>query len=245
MSDPLTVRSNNRTLNRSAAAGVVLLALGGFTLSFSSLRDLAIASDIQPQLAFVWPLIVDGFIVVATASAFALKRRGRRVTWYPWSAVIVFSAISVTGNSLHALDAPSLRVPIAVAAVVSSVPALALLIASHLLVVMIDGSTGSSSTSESPAHSAQRVSAPVQTTEAATYPPLSTHQHSVLHAVGTDDRNIVMQLREFVADGGAVTGAVIARLADVSERTGRRRLEELRRTHPDLFDSDAEAAIAR
>lgn len=245
MSNPLTVRSNNRTLNRSAAAGVVLLALGGFTLSFSSLRDLAIASDIQPQLAFVWPPIVDGFIVVATASAFALKRRGRRVTWYPWSAVIVFSAISVTGNSLHALDAPSLRVPIAVAAVVSSVPALARLIASHLLVVMIDGSTRSISTSESLAPTAERISVPVQTAQPETYPPSSPRQRSVLHAVDMDGRDVVAQLREFVADGGAVTGAVIARLADVSERTGRRRLEELRRAHPELFDSEAQAALAR
>ncbi|HEY5224701.1 MAG TPA: DUF2637 domain-containing protein, partial [Microbacteriaceae bacterium] len=98
MSDSLAVRSSNPVLAWATALGVVGLALGGFVLSFQALRDLAVRSGIDPTLAFLWPLIVDGFIVVATAAAFALKRRGRRVTWYPWVALMLFSAISVAGN---------------------------------------------------------------------------------------------------------------------------------------------------
>jgi hypothetical protein len=238
MNDPLAVRSNNRALKLSAAAGVSLLDLGGFSLSFSSLRDLAIASDIDPRLAFVWPLIVDGFIVVATAAAFALKRRGRRVTWYPWAAVILFSAISVAGNSLHAVDARRLLVPVPVAAVVSSVPTLALLISSHLLVVMIDGTIRAKS--QTVTSSATEHSGPLDARE-----NTSNARSPIVREVEPAFSDVLPQLRKYIEEGGVVTGAVVARIAQVSERTGRRRLEQLRRRFPELFAGENMSVISQ
>jgi hypothetical protein len=213
-----------------------MLALGGFSLSFSSLRDLALASGVYVNLAFVWPLIVDGFIVVSTASAFALKSRGRRVTWYPWAAIVLFSAISVAGNALHAFGASNLRVPVAVAATVSAVPAIALLVASHLLVLMIGGKPRSTSS-----HSVRDRVTRVSGSDSLARPtsPIA------LRVVGVDDVDLLPKISELLERGHSVTGATVARLANVSERTGRRRLESLRRAHPNVFEPDAERAGTR
>src|SRR5690606_35592864 len=112
MSDPLTVRPQNKTLAVATASGVAALAIGGFTLSFTALRELAQREfAIAPQLSFIYPLVIDGFIVIATAAAFTMKKRGPRVTWYPWAALIVFGALSVLGNAAHAIDTPTSTFP--------------------------------------------------------------------------------------------------------------------------------------
>ncbi|GAB3396138.1 hypothetical protein GCM10027568_29690 [Humibacter soli] len=203
--DPATPSTNRRVLLWATASAVALLAAAGFVLSFSSLIDLAVESGIDRQLAFLWPLIVDGFIVVATAAAFALKGRARHVTWYPWTALVFFSAISVTGNAVHAIQAADVRVPILMATAVSSIPAIALLVATHLLVVMVDAHRGDPSRSST---------ATVLDPEAATGSQLL----AAVRAAG--DR------------GEPVTGKLVASLAGTSVRTGRRRLAELRQQFP-------------
>lgn len=62
------------------AVGVAGLAIGAFTLSFDALRELARVSGVSQGLSWVWPLIVDGFIVIATASAVMLRPRGRHAS---------------------------------------------------------------------------------------------------------------------------------------------------------------------
>jgi hypothetical protein len=249
MSEPLRIKSTNPILNWATAFGVVGLAGCGFTLSFSALRDLAVKSGIDSQLAFLWPLIVDGFIVVATAAAFALKARGGRVTWYPWSALIFFSAISVVGNSIHATGAVNLRVPIVVATIVSSVPAIALLLASHLLVVMVDGRAKPATQAArkrqttalepviqrvdaSPARKPSTPSAAAEPT-----PALEAKSHGSGNAEPTDVAALA-RLREHRESGHPITGALVARELGVSERTGRRRLEHFKTAFPDLFEPD-------
>lgn len=248
--------TRTQALTAATASGVVALALGGFTLSFASLRDLAISSGVPEQLAFIWPLIVDGFIVVATAAAYELKGR-RSVSWYPWSALIVFSAISVTGNALHATDPTrDLTVPIAVASAVSSVPAIALLVASHLLVVMASASTAER---HRPADDDASPPAAVETSRARETPQVPVEYDAVVVAAETVAAStsnelvpttpvpvsspaptgagqlLVGRLEAVVAEGKPITGALIGELLGVSARTGRRRMDELRLTHPSLF----------
>lgn len=209
----------------ATSAGVCALAAGGFTLSFSALDDLAVASGIDSQLAFLWPLIVDGFSVVATAAAFALRSRGATVTWYPWLALILFSAISVIGNSIHAANAARISVPVPVATAVSSVPAIALLVATHLLVVIVGShrrNTAEARVTEVPA-----TASAVQLQRLAPVP--------ILAPVGEPD--VVTRLRERRTAGTTITGAVIADIEGVSARTGRRRLEVFREQFPDLFET--------
>ncbi len=138
MSVETSPRKGTRVVTVVTAVGIVALAAGGFVLSFDALRDLAERSGTQPRLAWIWPLTVDGFIVVATVAAFSLARAGRRVTWYPWAALMLFAVISVTGNALHAINnEDALRVATPIAVMVSSIPAIALLVASHFLVVLV------------------------------------------------------------------------------------------------------------
>lgn len=115
---------------------IIGLAAGAFVLSFSALRDLAISSGIPETLSWIWPLIIDGFIVTATVAIFAL--RSRKINWYPWTALVLFAIVSVLGNAVHAFNSSSnVTVPLFIAALVSAIPAIALLLASHFLVIMI------------------------------------------------------------------------------------------------------------
>lgn len=247
MSDPLAVRPQNKILAVATATGVGALAIGGFTLSFTALRELAEREfAISPQLSFIYPLVIDGFIVIATAAAFTMKKRGPRVTWYPWAALLIFGALSVLGNAAHAIDNPTATFPAWVSALGASVPAVALLIASHLLVMMIDGKSQSRSRK-------QRTTPVAPATGTATATSLQTATHEAteqqrevrrLHAVDQSDEpsTLVDQVAQAMAIGRPVTAAFIAEIEGVSERTGRRRLADLRDQHPEIFDSPKEAA---
>jgi hypothetical protein len=158
------------------------------------------------------------------------------MVWYPWAAIILFSAISVSGNALHAIDATDLQVPVAVAATVSTVPAIALLVASHLLAMMLSEKSSRLKNS----HVRPRNSrAHHDIVRVETSPP------APLRAINIGDRELLAEIRTMVARNENVTGASVARLANVSERTGRRRLENLRRLHPGLLESQARSLDAR
>lgn len=117
-----------------AIAGTVLIALGAFWLSFTALTDLATGAGISAGQAWVWPLIVDGIIVVATISVVALSPFGRSATRYPWALLICGAAVSVSGNAAHAVVAADSLLPRGWAAAISSVPPLVLLAITHLTV---------------------------------------------------------------------------------------------------------------
>ncbi|MFT4083937.1 MAG: bifunctional DNA primase/polymerase [Nocardioides sp.] len=119
----------------TAVAGTVVIATGAFWLSFTSLTDLARRSGIAPSRAWVWPLIVDGIIVVATVAVVALSSAADpRATWYPWLLLASGAAVSVAANALHAVIAADADVPGLVAAAVASVPPVVLLAITHLTV---------------------------------------------------------------------------------------------------------------
>jgi len=127
-------RGGGRLAVVTAVAGTVLIAMGAFWLSFTSLTDLARRSGIDAGQAWAWPLIVDGIIVVATVAVVALA--GTRQAWYPWLLLICGAGLSVTGNSIHALVAADADVPGVLAASVAAVPPLVLLAITHLTVIL-------------------------------------------------------------------------------------------------------------
>lgn len=110
------------------------LAAGAFTLSFTALRDLAVKAGIPEPISPLWPLVVDGFIVVATLAT--IRVRDQRVRWYPWAALGLFAVLSVLGNALHVTTITT-EVPAIIAVLVSAVPAIALLVATHLALIML------------------------------------------------------------------------------------------------------------
>jgi hypothetical protein len=72
---------------RVSAAGVLLLAAAAFTLSYDALHQLALDSRVRPALAWLWPVVIDGTIVVALLTVLAAKRTAARAG-YPWALAL-------------------------------------------------------------------------------------------------------------------------------------------------------------
>lgn len=121
----------------TAISGNVLIGLGAFWLSFTSLADLAARAGLPAQQAWVWPLIVDGLIVVASVSVMALSADGWRATWFPWLLLIAGAVVSVLGNGVHAALLGDPTMPVTVRVAIAAVPPLVLLASTHLTVQLI------------------------------------------------------------------------------------------------------------
>jgi len=123
-----------RLVIASSVTGTLVLALGAFWLSFTTLQDLAIMAGIPAGQAWVWPLIVDGVILEATISVVALRNQAPAARRYAWLLLASGAGVSVAANITHAIVAADARVPAVVAALVASVPPLVLLAMTHLTV---------------------------------------------------------------------------------------------------------------
>ncbi|WP_166998382.1 DUF2637 domain-containing protein [Paramicrobacterium fandaimingii] len=150
----------------SAATGTIGIAAGAFWLSFIALADLAARSGITAGQAWVWPLLVDGLIVVATVAVVALDRY--RAAWYPWALLIAGALVSVTANAAHALVAADATVPGVLASIVAAVPPLVLLASTHLTVVLIRSTSASTPVLDNPAAFAATPDAEAEPAEAPT-----------------------------------------------------------------------------
>jgi hypothetical protein len=192
--------SSGHRLFRIAAGLVAAIACGAFVISYSALYSLALAANIVHPLAVIYPFLVDGFIVVASLAAVAMRGQSRRSTWYPWTLLALFFAFSILGNAVHANarhGIPQLA-PIA-AASVSSVPPLALGLAFHLLLRMISWPRP-------------------------TRLPIETVQPR--EADGSLREVARRLLNEAEEQGRRMNGALLARQLGVSDRHGRRLLSE-------------------
>ncbi len=232
-------RSGSRFVTVLTSVGIVALAAGGFTLSFDALRDLAARSGTPQHLAWVWPLTVDGFIVIATLAAFTLAKAGRRTTWYPWAALCLFAVISITGNALHAINhEDQLGVATPVAVMVSSIPAIALLVASHLLVVIVGFWTKPLTNTVAVATpinvNVESQPAPIEEIASATAPdePVNTSalnpgpSGEAAQVLPKADR--LQQIINWLAEDPNVQAARIEKHFGLSSRTARRDLSEAR-----------------
>jgi hypothetical protein len=200
----------------TSAAGVIVLAAAAFTLSYDALHQLALDSRVRPALAWLWPVMIDGTIVVALLTVLAANRAARRAG-YPWALAGLFSAASVAFNIAHAPDRP-------VAQLVFAMAPVALVLTTHLLMQQVGW----------------RRATPGPTALEAEEQPGSEAAHP--HRSGDHpapepqrpDREAPMDARSRVraayeaqlAVGQTPTGAGLARTAGVSERYGQRLLAE-------------------
>lgn len=129
-----------------AVTGTILLALGAFWLSFTTLQDLAILSGIPAGQAWVWPLIVDGVILEATISVVALRNSAPAARRFAWLLLAAGAGVSVAANVTHAVIGSDTRVPALIADVVASVPPLVLLAMTHLTVELTRNASPSPAT---------------------------------------------------------------------------------------------------
>jgi Protein of unknown function (DUF2637) len=88
---------------RTSAAGVLVLAATAFTLSYDALHQLALDSRVRPALAWLWPVVIDGTIVVALLTVLAAKRAATRAV-YRWALAGLFSPASVAFNRISRLQ---------------------------------------------------------------------------------------------------------------------------------------------
>ncbi|GLB68944.1 hypothetical protein AHIS1636_33870 [Arthrobacter mangrovi] len=123
----------------TAVGATVVIAVGAFVLSFAALTDLAQRSGIDAQLAWIWPIIVDGMIVAATVAIVALNGHDRRAMIYPWALLFFGAIVSTAANSVHAIltvDKMATDIPPLVSALVAAMPPVVLLAITHLTVHM-------------------------------------------------------------------------------------------------------------
>jgi archaellum component FlaC len=139
------------TVSGLSAALVAFLAVSAFVLSYAALQATAASHGIGDKLSHLFPLIVDGFILVASLTVLRRSLSGES-TKYPWVLVAAFSALSVFFNVSHA---PANNL----ARVIASVPPLALLLSFELLMSQVRSDMERRGVSQSLDGLSQRVAA--------------------------------------------------------------------------------------
>ncbi|SNS53677.1 Protein of unknown function [Micrococcales bacterium KH10] len=245
---PKSTRKVGRGVVIVAIIGTVVIGLGAAVLSFTALADLAVRAGTPATLAFIWPIIVDGVILVATIAIVALRDSERSPRMYAWSLLIGAAFVSVIANGAHALVAVDAATPVWIAVVVASVPPIVLLAITHLTVILARRAVEPVSRRKpSSVRAAAAQPAAVQQPHVVPSDPEPVVPAIALHAVtsqraepvqdvGGDDA-VKQWIREQVAAGVKVTGASAFRAGVFSsEATARRRLRELRDSEPGWFE---------
>lgn len=218
---------------RASITGTVLISIGAFWLSFTALVDLAQRAGLPASSAWIWPLIVDGVILVATCTIIAGARGPLRDVAFAWALLFGATATSTTANAMHAVVYASRDVPGAVAVFVACVPPLVLVSITHLSVTLLARSpvravrARRSTRALKPAPTAaahERVRTPVVSTG------VSTPARPVSAAPRVDMSELEAWVQVRSAAGERVSGALVGERLGVSPATGRRYLAKIR--HP-------------
>ena len=225
---------------RVSAAGVLVLAAAAFTLSYDALHQLALDSRVRPGLAWLWPVVIDGTIVVALLTVLAAKRAGRGAG-YPWALAGLFSAASVAFNIAHAPGRPVARLVFAMAPV-------ALVLTTHLLMQQLTWrlQPAASSAAQLPNGDPQpdMPSRPAVTTKAIGSPagpirPSPADSSGPEADMEARARHIYQQHH---SAGRRLSGAALAREIGASDRHGRRLLAVFRAEEPHATSRDGDGA---
>lgn len=114
---------------------VVAIASIAFVLSFDALRTLGMACGVSPALAWMFPLIIDLPVIAFTWATWVFKTRHLGQA-YPRAMLVVFSLVSLAGNALHAhpTETNGMLLPQWGASLLMTMPAVALLATSHMIV---------------------------------------------------------------------------------------------------------------
>ncbi|MDO3648670.1 DUF2637 domain-containing protein [Nocardia mangyaensis] len=129
----------------TALAMTIVIALGAFAWSFAALSDLAVMAGIDPRLAWVGPIFVDGAIVQSAVALVSLQRRAQQGIAVPtatkvffWAELFAAEMISIVGNGFHAAESDQRTIHAVIAAAVAGAAPLAGLAATHGLTALIE-----------------------------------------------------------------------------------------------------------
>ncbi|MEU7634337.1 DUF2637 domain-containing protein [Nocardia sp. NPDC049220] len=116
-------------------AAVIILGVGvaAFRLSFTTLADLAVLARVPARDAWLFPVIVDGTILLSTAGLLASSDRSDRRFFL--AVLVIGAGVSVAGNSLHSV-ASGHPLPGWAAAIVAAVAPVSLLADTHGLALL-------------------------------------------------------------------------------------------------------------
>lgn len=198
-------------LENCATAGVVLLAVGSFVLSYDAMHQLAVTNHVSRPLAWIWPLIVDGFIVTASLAVLHAILASRSAI-YPWLLVLAFSLTSVVFNVLHAPPTP-------VARLVAAIPPLTLVMSFELLMRQLRYRLSS-----------PRPPAPMMT-------EASAQDRPAIEAAGPEPGDSMLDrarevCRRHAEHGTPMTGKKLGEALGISDGYGRRLLRQLETSRP-------------
>jgi hypothetical protein len=122
---------SNRLISLTTALLVAFLALAAFRLSFDALRHLAAANGVAINMAWLYPAIIDGAIIIFSLSVLQAGLNRDR-TRYPWFLVALFTLLSIALNIIHAPGDLLGRL-------LAAVPPVALFLSFELLMTQIKG----------------------------------------------------------------------------------------------------------
>lgn len=137
-----TAQPTNATAvsGRMWKAGVAItvgIGAAAFILSFIALRDLCIQAGQPSEIAFLFPVIVDGTILQATLGVVS-RRHDERARRFFWKILIGAAVVSIAGNAIHAVLTTTPGFNAVLAAVIATLPPISLLASTHALVVLGD-----------------------------------------------------------------------------------------------------------
>jgi hypothetical protein len=120
---------------------LILLGLAGGALSYDSLRQMAVAVHIRPHLAYLFPLVIDGFIAYGVRALLVLRDAPWPARAYAWTLFGTATAASLWANALHAvrLNQPGVHTLLLgdhTVAVLSAIAPLALAGATHMHILI-------------------------------------------------------------------------------------------------------------
>lgn len=82
---------------------VVLVVTSIFVISFASLSELAEYGNISANVAWLWPVAVDGTILAATVVYFVARKRAADLKTFTLWTLVAFAIVSILGNVAHGL----------------------------------------------------------------------------------------------------------------------------------------------
>ncbi len=137
---PIPGRARRRQLPFDRLA-ILLLGACGCILSFDSLRQIALATHVRPELSYLFPVVIDGFIAYGVRAILLLRDAPLSARLYAWTLFAAATAASLWANSLHSmrLNTPGAHVLVLgnhTVAVLSTIAPMALGGATHLHILV-------------------------------------------------------------------------------------------------------------
>ncbi|MYS22523.1 Protein of unknown function [Streptomyces sp. DvalAA-14] len=138
--DRIANRPRRRSLPYDRLA-ILLLGACGCVLSFDSLRQIALATHVRPELSYLFPVVIDGFIAYGIRAILLLRDAPLSARLYAWTPFAAATAASLWANSLDSmrLNTPGTHVLVLgnhTVAVLSTIAPMALGGATHLHILV-------------------------------------------------------------------------------------------------------------